>query len=213
MSHTVVLIPLRSPGHGKTRLRASLDGADRATLAIAMFSDVVAAVRAACPERILVVAAGSGAARAADGLGVASVVDPPGTRSLDQALAHAADTLRPEDDCLIVAADLPRLTSVDLEQMLHTDAGVVVAPTRRGGTGGLLRRPVGCIPTSYGPDSARRHRELAMAAGAGFLRLERPAFHDDVDTPSDLALLSHGHLGAATSRWFEQRTGRSDLAG
>ena len=63
MDLPVALVPLRSPGHGKTRLAPDLDRDARAALAGAMLADVVTALRAA--ELHVVVAAGGEAAAAA----------------------------------------------------------------------------------------------------------------------------------------------------
>ena len=88
MDGLVAVVPLRSPGTGKTRLAPTLDTDARAALAGAMLADVVAALRGAGVE-VVVAAGGPAAAAAASALQVTAVVDPPTTRSLDDAVEHA----------------------------------------------------------------------------------------------------------------------------
>jgi len=208
---TTALVPLRDPGHGKTRLRRVLSTDRRAALASAMLDDVVAALRAAAVPRIVIAAGGPGAAEVASTLDVEVVLDPPSVGGLNAALTAAAHRLGPHDELLIVAADLPRLTAADVSAVLGSDAEVVVSPTRGGGTGGLLRRPGDRIPTAYGPGSAQRHLDLAAEVGASSATVETCGLAEDVDTEDDLARLGVGPLGAATSRWFEAWGQRIDV--
>ncbi len=213
MTTTIALVPLRSPGCGKTRLAAALRPEHRAALTAAMFADVISALCASPIDRILVAASGPEAVAAASALGVEAHIDPPWVTDLNDAIDAAAVTLDPAADLLVVAADLPRLSSEDVRRVVTTDAEVVVSPTRDGGTGGLLRRPVGRIPTAYGHDSAARHRELAAAAGATYAEQHTAGFRDDVDIDADLAGLRRGPVGPATSTLLEGWTDLTDLAG
>ena len=200
---TTALVPLRDPGHGKTRLRGVLSTARRAALASAMLDDVVSALREAALTRIVVAAGGPVAAEVASALDVEVTRDPPSVGGLNAALVASSRRLGPVDELLIVAADLPRLTTNDVSAVLRSDAEVVVSPTRGGGTGGLLRRPGDRIPPAYGPGSAQRHLALAAEVGASSATVETCGFAEDVDTEDDLARLGVGPLGAATSRWFD----------
>lgn len=209
---TVALVPLRSPGQGKTRLRSVLSEGRRAALAGAMLADVVAALRGAEVERVVVAASGPAAAAAASALSADVVLDPPGVTSLDGALAAAAAQLGPTGQLLVVAADLPRLTAAEVGLVLDTDAEVVLAPTRGGGTGGLLRRPGDRIATAYGPGSAAAHVALAERAGASVATVTLTGFQEDVDTEDDLSRLATGRLGPATSALVSRWDLRSDAA-
>jgi 2-phospho-L-lactate/phosphoenolpyruvate guanylyltransferase len=213
VTSTIALIPLRSPGRGKTRLADALRPEHRAALAAAMFADVIGALCDASLDRILVAASGPEAVAAASALGVEAHIDPPWVTGLNGAIGAAAASLEATHDLLVVAADLPRLTADDVRRVLATDAEVVVAPTRDGGTGGLLRRPADRIPTAYGPASAARHRQLAADAGATHAEQHTAGFRDDVDIDADLAGLRSGPLGPATSTLLEGWTDLTDLAG
>lgn len=213
MSDTIALVPLRSPGRGKTRLRHSLRAEHRAALSGAMFADVIAALRQSPIDRIMVAASGPEAVAAASALDLEVGVDPASVSTLDEAIAAAVRRADRATSLLVAAADLPRLTSGDVEAVLASDAEVVVAPTRGGGTGGLLRRPASRIITAYGAASAQRHRELAAAAGATFASVSCRGFHDDVDTHTDLAELISGPLGPATSRLLASWSDAGELTG
>ncbi len=208
MDRLTTLVPLRAPGTGKTRLSSVLDSAERAALATAMLADVAASLAAAGLDDVVVVAGGPASATAAAELGLAVSLDPPGVDHLDAALAAATWRLPDDRHVLVVAADLPRLRASDIRAVLAEDAEVVVAPTAAGGTGVLLRRPHGVIPTAFGPGSASRHSELARAAGHRVAIVDRDGIHHDVDTFTDLAALHEVELGAHTAGVLPRLLGR-----
>jgi 2-phospho-L-lactate/phosphoenolpyruvate guanylyltransferase len=204
---TTALVPLRSPGVGKSRLATALSTEERAALAGAMLADVTRALRDAPVDRVVVAAGGPAAVAAASALGLETLRDPAGTRHLDGALAAAAARLGPVGTLLVVAADLPCLTAADVTALVATDAEVAVAPTADGGTGGLLRRPSDACSTAYGEGSARRHLELARAAGRRAVVVSRRGFALDVDVVDDLRRLrgpDRPRLGARTSAVLAQ---------
>jgi 2-phospho-L-lactate/phosphoenolpyruvate guanylyltransferase len=208
MDATVALVPLRTPGEGKSRLSTVLDPDQRAALAIAMLADVTAAVTAAGLAEVIVVAGGDRGAVAGVTLGLPVLVDPPGCRGLDEALAAATPRVGAHRDVLVVAADLPRLQPGDVRAVLHHDVEVVIAPTAAGGTGALLRRPAAVIGTAFGPGSAVAHRQLALAVGARCAHVDRDGFHHDVDTFTDLAALHEVELGVRTASILPGLLGR-----
>lgn len=210
---TLALVPVRSPGEGKTRLARELSREERAALSGAMLADVTSALLASAVDRVVVVAGGAPAAAAASALGLDVLVDPPTARSLDAALAAATSRLGPAPALLVVAADLPRLTGEDVDRLLASDAQVAVAPTDDGGTGGLLRRPGDVIRTAYGTGSAGRHLAAAGAAGVPAARLQLPGFAGDVDTWADVTALARGAVGPATSAFVRSIATRLEAAG
>ena len=207
MDPTIALVPLRAPGHGKSRLVDVLDPQQRAALSVAMLSDVTAAVRIAGLAEVVVVAGGQAAAMAGRDLGLDVLLDPPGCRGLDDALSAACRRIGSHRHTLIVAADLPRLRPDDVRAVLEPDAEVVIAPTAAGGTGALLRRPAAVIGSAYGPGSAIAHRALAIAAGARTACVDRDGIHHDVDTFTDLVALTEVELGPATAAVLPQLLG------
>lgn len=203
---TVALVPLRAPGVGKSRLAGTLSIEGRAALAGAMLADVVAALRDAPVDRIVVAAGGPAAVAAGSALGVETLADTPGARGLDGALAAAAARLGPVGTLVVVAGDLPCLGPRDVACLVEQDAEVVVAPTVDGGTGGLLRRPPDACATAYGIGSARRHLALAEEAGRSTAQVALPGFAYDVDVAADLTRLTapgRPPLGARTTAVLE----------
>lgn len=191
-----VLVPLRSPGLGKTRLAPRLTPGDRADVAAAMLADVVGVVRAAGLGDPVVVASGRAAAAAGRDLGCPVRTDGPGV-GLDGALAAVTATLPADDDVLVLLGDLPRVTPDDLRAVVAASTPVVVAPSDDGGTSALLRRPHACLTTAYGPDSAARHVALATARGLAVTTVRRPGLATDLDTVADLEALDGHGVGSA----------------
>lgn len=200
-SEPTAVIPLKALSQAKQRLSPQMPPWRRRELAAWMFAHV-AATCAAAPSvgSVLVVAGDAEAARLAAAVGVPAVVEPrPG---LDAALARADAELAGAAAVLVVTADLPLLTVADVEAVCaagRVDRSVVIAPTRDGGTGGLLRRPPALMGTAYGPGSAAAHRTLAAEAGVAAVTVAAPGFAQDVDTAGQLR--SAGLSDPRLARW------------
>jgi len=220
------LIPLRTGG--KSRLREELDGVGRAGLVLAMLDDVLSALHGAGITDIRVLCADSGAVAAAHARGLTVVPDPgaaepddhpvlspdlptaAGDRSLRRAVDAGLASVDPGRVRLVVAADLPLLTSDEVTAILASTADVTLAPTHGGGTA-MLRLAGGVeLPTRYGAASASAHLHLALEHGLSTARLDLPGARQDVDRAADLrALEGQGPLdaGFATSSFLSGRRG------
>jgi 2-phospho-L-lactate guanylyltransferase len=97
----------------------------------------------------------------------------------------------------VLPADVPLVTVDTLHEALRTLGAVVLARSAdASGTSLLLRRPPRAIPARFGPDSFRRHVELAEARGLPVSIVERRELSFDVDRPDDiLTLLADGRRG------------------
>lgn len=93
---------------------------------------------------------------------------------------------------MVIHADLPALTSEDVQVAAQlADRTTVIAPSRDGGTS-LIGANGGAPRFSYGPGSFRRHH--AMTRGEATV-LVRRGFALDLDRPWDLAALDRlGYL-------------------
>jgi 2-phospho-L-lactate guanylyltransferase len=173
-----IVVPFRS---GKRRVDASDEV--RATLALAMLADVLAACTVA--GRTLLVTGDSAARAIAAELG-AEVADDPGG---GQGAAVAAALEQVEGGpVLVVNADVPCVVPHDLRTLAGTaelDAiGVVEADD--GTTNALaLPRPAH-FAELYGPDSAARFRAHGAAHGVPAIAVAIPNLADDVDTLDDV---------------------------
>lgn len=202
----VALVPVKRLAAAKSRLFPALGREAARTIALALLRDVLEpllAVRGLAA--VEVVTEDEEVAEAARAIGAGARVRPdPG---LNAALDGAAAELAAEgaSGLLVVLGDVAGATARDVEALLAALAalggrGVVLAPSRDGGTSALLRAPVDAIPSRFGPDSAAAHRLAAESAGVPFRALELPSLAIDVDAPSDVAALLRASEGGAHLR-------------
>ena len=173
-----VVVPFRS---GKRRVDAPDEL--RATLALAMLADVLAAC--IVTGRTLLVTGDEAARAIAAELG-AEVVDDPGG---GQGAAVATALERVEDGrVLVVNADVPCVVPHDLRTLAGTaelDA-VGVVEAEDGTTNALALPRRGLFAPLYGPGSATRFRTHAAAQGVTAIAVAIPNLADDVDTLDDV---------------------------
>jgi 2-phospho-L-lactate guanylyltransferase len=187
------LVPVKRLATGKTRLARDLERGALAALVLAMLEDVLAALRATpgvgC---VAVVTPDPDVAAAARRMGARALVEP--TPGLGPSLDAAAHQLAGEGatGLLVVLGDVPGARPDELARMLDAlrelgGRGVVLAPSRDGGSAALLRAPPDVIGSRFGPESAEAHRDLARHAGVPFRELALPSLAIDVDSREDLA--------------------------
>ena len=184
------LIPIKGCGEGKTRLSGVLSEAEREALIDAMLRHVAGA--AAGAERIARTVLAGPSRR---GLSVdISLIGDEG-EGLNVALDAALVRIAAMDDCpdriVVIAADLPRVTSLDLDLLAEAPGRTVaIAPDRHGTGTNALSLP---LPEAagfrfrYGTDSAALHREEAERLGLTVETILSEGLEKDIDEPSDLA--------------------------
>jgi 2-phospho-L-lactate guanylyltransferase len=184
-----IVIPVKAPGDGKSRLGAVLDDAGRRDLVASMLAAAVAAASAIADSNVLLL----GPAR--HGLpDTLRRLDDPGT-GLNPALASAtrAATAAGVDRLVFVSADLPRVTRADIEALLAIDADRIgIAPDRAGTGTNALSLPLPAAADfrfAYGDDSFARHRAEAARLGLSVAPVRSPGLAFDIDRPEDLAEL------------------------
>ena len=170
---------------------------------LALLGDVVQEASAAAGVRaIAVVTSDDDAVRAAAALGVATVTD--GGLPWNEGLVHALARVPTPGGVTFLAADLPAVTTADVEALLEAAPphGVAIARARDAGTNALVIVPPRLIVPSFGaPRSAAVHATLAAAAGAAAVVVDRPGLSLDLDTPEDLtAALAESPLDRAWRR-------------
>ena len=182
-----LVIPVKLLHLAKSRL--SPDPRKRSLLALAFAADTVAAaLRAPSVVEVVVVTDDPTAAAVVRGLGAEVVPDEPDA-GLNPALRHGADyaTARhPGCGVGALSADLPALTSADLENALRraSTSRIAVVPDVEGtGTTAYLVAAGGEFTPSFGRDSLRAHVEAGATSLADD---ELPSLRRDVDTPADL---------------------------
>lgn len=95
------------------------------------------------------------------------------------------------DGMLMVPADVPLITPVDIEMIVaahRTAPSVTLVPASvDGGTNALACSPPGAVSCCFGDDSFRRHRDAARAGGIEPQILQLEHVGHDIDRPHDLA--------------------------
>jgi 2-phospho-L-lactate guanylyltransferase len=193
---SAALVPVKRLDEGKSRLQGVLERHALERLTLAMLADLLEALRAA-PEvnRVIVLTPDPAVAAAARAAGAEALERDDG--GLNPALLRAGAELAASgvQRLLVVLGDVPGALPDEIGALFHAltglgGRGVVLAPSRDGGTAALLRAPHDAIPPRFGEDSARAHRDLARALGVPFAEVALPSLALDVDRPEDLLSLS-----------------------
>jgi 2-phospho-L-lactate/phosphoenolpyruvate guanylyltransferase len=185
-----LLLPIKPLGVGKSRLATVLSRAERARLCQQMLGHVLAQTQAAKLLAGTIVISHDMAVLRQAALAGALAIQEHG-HGLNRALAQAraVAVVHGAEAILALPGDLPLLTSEDVQRLALIGAagpGVVIAPSRDGGTNALLLHPPLAIDFAFGPQSLARHQALAQTAGFACQLVESPTLAFDVDWPEDL---------------------------
>ncbi|MCP4037649.1 MAG: 2-phospho-L-lactate guanylyltransferase [bacterium] len=204
------VIPIKHLSKGKTRLASRLARQELERLCLAMLRDIVSALQQTpALERVAVVTPDASVAQCARDAGaIALLRDDPG---LNESIDAACEQLAvPGEPSLVILGDVAGALPADLESLFQQldpevrGGQVVLAPSRDGGTAALLRAPAEAIPSCFGPDSARMHREAAEAQGVAYHELPLPSLDIDLDRPEDVDdFLAKASGGKETRRILE----------
>lgn len=206
---TLAIVPVKSFDVAKQRLSGALARGSRESLALAMFSDVLAALRRVEQlEGIVVVTADPAAETAARQSATILTDDRRAGQSAAAEIGIRHALAAGYHRVLLVPGDTPLIDPVEVGRLLDRTAADrvaigIVADRHGSGTNALVLTPPDALAPSFGPDSRERHVAGAEAAGAVHRLEHAPSLAHDVDTPEDLAAL----LGALeTTRAVAQRT-------
>ncbi len=206
----VIAVPVKSLSRAKTRLGGALSPLERGALTLAMLEDALDAATAVpgwetwvvSPDEVVLEIASRRGARAL------TEAKPPLASAIRQVELEAK--VRGADALAILPGDVSLVTAEALASALRTLGPVVLARAESdGGTNLLLRRPPRAIAARFGPESFRRHLELATARGLPAAVVDRRELGFDLDAPGDiLTLLATGRRGRTREVCLEM-----DLAG
>lgn len=177
----VAVIPFR-PVDPKTRLSNLLSRREREAFAGAMLADVVAAVRGAGLEPLLLCTHPFESADAE-------------VRVAAGGLSSALNALLPElaGPVLVIMADLPLVKPETIQHLVASAAEIAIAPGRGGGTNALLIRDPTRFRVDYYECSVSKHLAIAAAAGLSVEVVDSFRLYLDLDEEEDLVdLLIHG---------------------
>jgi 2-phospho-L-lactate/phosphoenolpyruvate guanylyltransferase len=187
------VVPVKRLDRALMRLAGVLDAAARRELQEAMLADVLEACRSC--DRLagtIVVTSDPDASRIAQGYGARVIADHTPPRGIDAAVSLGLEAATGDsvDAAVVLFADLPLLSSADLEALLDAEprGPVTIAVSRdRTGTNALVLRPPAAMPPALGPGSLARHERRAAELGITMRAIDLPGLTIDVDTPDDLA--------------------------
>ncbi|MGE3691510.1 MAG: 2-phospho-L-lactate guanylyltransferase [Novosphingobium sp.] len=182
---TWVVIPVKPPAGAKTRLAGALDAVQREDLVRAMLAHVAGQVRnSSRVNRVLIL----GPSR----LGLADdvpLLPDPGT-GLNPALQSVLPQVE-ADRLIVLHADLPGLTTAEIDRLADTPQGTIAIGPDRHGTGtNALSLPLPRAKDftfAFGPDSYARHVAEAGRLGIAIETIRSAGLERDVDEPEDLA--------------------------
>ncbi len=201
------LVPIKPFAVAKTRLEGLLTRTECARLAEEMARDVLRALKAAPDISGIAILSNEPRLAALAEAATARLYAEQAGEDYRTALSRVAAGLAAHGarHLLVVPADLPTLSSTDIQLLLEGHpGGVTVCPAAGdGGTNALLMSPPGVIPFLYGPDSASRHLAAAAAAGIDARTARLPAFARDVDSPDDVHWLISQRIACATLAWLK----------
>jgi len=198
------IIPVKALPRAKSRLGALLSGPERRALVLAMLGDVLAAVGAARSiGQVGVISADATMLALATARGAEALPDRAHdlNAALTQAAAHYA--ARGAAAALALPADIPLVQPHEIDDLIGTRMtarGMVIAPSRDGGTNALLAWPPLALPFLFGVDSHARHLAAARERGLAVREFRTPGIELDVDRPDDLLLLAETDGETETQR-------------
>ena len=170
----VAVVPLKALDIAKSRLGVVLDADARHDLALSMLARAVTACRDAGLD-VCVVSPDETVHEAAVALGVRFLDD--GGADLTGAVELALRAHHNAAVIVVLAADLPFVTTADVCALLDAAQPLAIAPAPDGTTNAVAARPPSAFTPSYGAGSAARH---------GGVHVLRPGLARDLDTPADL---------------------------
>jgi len=192
-----VIVPLKSIKKSKTRL-SGLRSEHRAKLTRAMLRNVLVALgKARGISDVTVVSGDRSVSRMAHRYGAKFLWE--GKRpGLNEAVKLAIAKLERTESgsAMIIHADLPLLTSQDIDTFVARSKGcqIAIVPCKNGtGTNALLLRPPNAIPPVFGKGSYRMHMSLAKKTGFQWKVLRIRGIQFDVDDLGDLRAMMHNN--------------------
>ena len=203
----VAIVPVKALAEGKSRLASRLSPEERASLSLRLFDRVLEAVTSTAEIDYCLVVSSDESVRRRAVSGGAEVVDEPAAlesvdgdtdhrrhnAALERARSVAIERWNPAA-LLVVAADLPFLSSADLSGLIErgtSDDTIVLGVDRAGtGTNALFLRPANALSFHFGIKSLAAHRAEATTRGLHFLVHDVPGIATDVDVPRDLEVLA-----------------------
>jgi 2-phospho-L-lactate guanylyltransferase len=199
-----LLIPVKDPANGKTRLARLFSAEERRRLAWAMFEDVCRAAEGSRePDLVVVVTSFDPAVEFALSLGWDVIIER--TQVSESASVDRASRMLKDHGfgaVMRLPADVPLVRAEDIDDLMSVEIGVpaaLIVPSREGtGTNAIIRSPADLFPSRFGPGSLALHKQEARAAGADCVIRENARIALDIDEPPDIEALMKDGRGTRT---------------
>lgn len=187
------VVPVQLLERAKSRLAPILSAGERRDLVLTLLDNVLAALGSSSGVAGTIVVSPDPDVLRRIERGPQIAVQQPG-RGLNSAIRLGRDRAveRGADAILIVLADLPRLSSDEIDRLLDLSASVAVtlAPDRHGhGTNAMILRPPGIVEPQFGLDSFHKHSDAVARLGLSSAICSLPGLAFDIDTVDDLIAL------------------------
>jgi len=185
-----VIIPVKILDDAKSRLSALLTDGKRKQFCLKMLEDILRTVKSTTRiHQTVVVTKDPEVFHVAKNFEATYLWE--SKTGLNEAVSEAIEWCieKEVDSVLILPADIPLVTPMDLNRMLalREKASMVISPSRSGkGTNALLLTPPNACQTFYGPYSFQRHQDEASKRRINFRKFRSQRIALDIDTLKDL---------------------------
>jgi len=197
------IVPVNVPNGSKRRLSNRLDANQRADLTITMLTNVLSALkRSNSVGSIAVVCAERKIQALVERCG-ATFLWEGRRRGLNPALNLAMKQVPSNSSVLIIHADLPLLSSYDVDNLVRRagNCSLALVPSKDGmGTNAILMRSPNMIQLSFGKRSFRRHELSARHMTSPFRVIRIHGIGFDIDDERDLDELVKHYANKQTRR-------------
>ena len=189
MDQFSVLIPMKIPSEGKSRLVDVLDGPSRKALIISLLERVLEASMNSSSRDVYVIGGGFEVADICRQIGANWLDSDSGDLNFDVS-AGIAEITQAGYGTIYLPGDLPFVTSEDIDSVINCsgngDLAVLVASESDGGTNCVLFPYQTKLIPLLGLDSYRKHYEYAVDHGILFESIRPAGLLIDLDTEDDL---------------------------
>ena len=189
MDQFSVLIPMKIPSEGKSRLAGVLDGQSRKSLIMSLLERVLEASMNSSSRDVYVIGGGYEVADICGRVGANWLNSDSGNLNFDVS-AGIAEITQAGNGTIYLPGDLPFVTSDDIDSVINRsengDLAVLVASESDGGTNCVLFPYQTKLIPLLGLDSYRKHYEYAVGHGILFESIRPAGLLIDLDTADDL---------------------------
>lgn len=208
------IVPFKGAENAKRRLSPQLSADVRSRLALAMLNDVLQAlVDAKSVDGILLTSRAQEAKRIAEEWDITLYRDQ--AHTLVDALTDASDKAKNDlnaTTAIIVPGDVPLITGIDVDHILHFHAAVTIVPdSHKIGTNALVCTPPNAFPLVFDGRSYHPHIEAATRLGLQVRSVQSSAFAIDVDVADDLLLVKASPKTSRTRKLLDTEPELIDL--